>query len=298
MISVWTGFFVMNESIYQDVRIWQSRFSVLRALSQLPVPEIIVEEKQNHPSYRWDGRSRFEDGSQVVITLAGEGGIKISGTEHVLLPGKAFLHNHNDPGVCYYYPSSAREEWRFLWFAFYGANTAEMVKEINERQGYLFDLTPNGELVKLLMMYKNYSGIVQQISPLEGAQLVFKVLELLCSPASGNDNPCSHAFIVNETENMIIADPSAELKVAALAKHFQISREHLSRVFREETGMPLHEYIIRFRLRLAIDLLRHSQLSIKEIAIRCGWHDYSNFYRIFSKRFDRTPQEFREGVSR
>ena len=99
---------------------------------------------------------------------------------------------------------------------------------------------------------------------------------------------------------IVILGPTAVGKTdltLSLAKHFKISREHLSRIFCAETGMPLHEYVIRFRLRLAIDLLRHSQLSLKEISLRCGWKDYSSFYRIFFKRFKRSPQAFRNGLN-
>ena len=101
--------------------------------------------------------------------------------------------------------------------------------------------------------------------------------------------------LTKEVQNIIAADPAAELQVEKLAANFNVSREHLSRIFRNETGISLHEYIIRFRLRLAVDLLRRTRLSLKEISFRCGWNDYSNFYRIFIKRFNCSPQDIRSG---
>ena len=285
------------DTIYEEVRLWQTHFSVRQFLENLPVPEMIVEEEQKSPAYRWDGKLRSEDGSQFVITLSGRGAVQAAGEEFQLIPGKAFLHNHNDPDICYYYPSDSKEPWRFLWFAFYGANSGELVREINQKHGYIFDIPLNSDLVKQLKEYKNYAGVIQILQPFEGALLVYSVLEKLCLPLPGNQKPGSHNFIVSELQNMIAADPAAELQVEKLAAHFQVSREHLSRIFCEETGVALHEYIIRFRLKLAIDLLRRTRLSMKEIAARCGWNDYSNFYRIFIKRFKHSPQDIRRGAA-
>ena len=48
-------------------------------------------------------------------------------------------------------------------------------------------------------------------------------------------------------------------------------------------------------LKTAVDLLCHTRLSLKEIAVKSGWQDYSNFYRLFIKRFHCSPQKIRSG---
>ena len=45
----------MAKTTYNDVRLWQTHFSVHHPLKQLPIPEMIVEESQQNPAYRWDG---------------------------------------------------------------------------------------------------------------------------------------------------------------------------------------------------------------------------------------------------
>ncbi len=283
----------MNDLNYDNVRLWQCHFSVLRPLETLPVPEMIVEEKQNDPSYCWDGKRRFEDGAQLVLTLAGEGSIRIREKEFCLSAGKCFIHNHNDPGVCYFYPPGGKEPWHFLWFAFFGGSTRALVEEINRDRGYIFDIDLASPVVKELREFRNYAGVVQIISPFEGSSLVLDTIGKICFPQE--IHPSSYSAVTIELQNMIAADPSADLQVEKLAQSFQISREHLSRIFCRETGVSLHEYIIRFRLKIAMDLLRRSRLSLKEVALRSGWHDYSNFYRLFIKRFKCSPQKIRDG---
>ena len=280
---------------YKEVRIWQTHFSVHRPLENLPVPEMIVEEEQHKPDYRWDGKNRSEDGAQIVVTLSGSGVIQIEGREFSLEPGMAFLHNHNDPRICYHYPADGKEPWRFIWFAFYGSNSGKLVSEINQKYGYLFDVTDDSGLVDQLKEYKKQADVIQILQPLEGAMLVYSTLEKLCRQFTGNSRPELSRSIAAEVQRIIAADPAAELQVEKLAGNFNVSREHLSRMFHNETGVSLHEYIIRFRLRLAVDLLRRTRLSIKEVAFRCGWNDYSNFYRIFVKRLGSSPQKVRSG---
>ena len=116
---------------FRNVRKWQVHFEVLRPLGNLPVPEVVVEEIQHERRYRLDGRLRGDGGGQLSITIGGRGGIRIGGVDHELTPGRAFLHNHNDPEVCYYYPPDGTEPWNFLWMAFYGDTLCNLIAEIN-----------------------------------------------------------------------------------------------------------------------------------------------------------------------
>ncbi|MBQ7404086.1 MAG: helix-turn-helix transcriptional regulator [Lentisphaeria bacterium] len=283
----------MIELPFEKVRLWQTHFAVHRAFPSLPVPEMVVEEIQQHPSYRMNGAYRYEDGAQIVITVSGKGGLTAAGKDYSLTPGKAFLHNHNDPDVCYFYPQGEKDVWNFLWIAFCGGNSAELVSDINRNYGYLFDIPLDSGLVRKLRDYKKFSGEMLILSPSEGAALVYSSLEQLCNPAITEYDISSHSAMIGEIQKMIAAEPGAELQVGKIASEYQISREHLSRIFLEETGVTLHEYIIRFRLKMAIDLLLQTRLSKKEIASRCGWNDYSNFYRLFRKRFNHSPDEIR-----
>lgn len=278
---------------FDKIRIWQTHFSVLRAFDNLPIPEVIVYEQQSSPEYYLDGKYRFEEGSQLVITLKGEGRLKIKDSETVLAAGKTFLHNHNDHDVCYFYPPHGKEKWEFLWFSFYGGNSSQLVNELNNKYGYIFDITPDSELVNMLKEYKKYAGEVQILSPVEGAKFVYDILSLLCKIPDEKNRPTSNSSLIGEIQSLINYDPSAELHVDRIAERFNLSREHLSRIFCQETGTALHEYIIRIRLKMAINLLLQTRLSSKEIADRCGWNDYSNFYRIFKQRCKCSPLQFR-----
>lgn len=89
-----------------------------------------------------------------------------------------------------------------------------------------------------------------------------------------------------------IAD-SRRLRVEELASAFAYSPSHLSALFRQETGESLRQYIVRYRLRLAEARLELSTLTIAEIADELGFVDGCHLNKLFKKRYQLTPTDFR-----
>lgn len=89
-----------------------------------------------------------------------------------------------------------------------------------------------------------------------------------------------------------IDEPDMGLEV--LAELLHCSPEHLSRVFHKETGERVVEYISRVRLENAFEAMRNTDLSVKEIAVACGFNDPSYFSRVFRKAAGCAPHEYRD----
>jgi AraC-like DNA-binding protein len=89
-----------------------------------------------------------------------------------------------------------------------------------------------------------------------------------------------------------------ELGVAGLAAELRCSPGHLSKVFQEEVGEKIVEHINRLRLQSAIEALRSSQLSVKEIAAACGYQGANYFARVFRQSTGRSPHEYRQDLHR
>lgn len=91
-----------------------------------------------------------------------------------------------------------------------------------------------------------------------------------------------------------LEDP--ELSVESLAQELRCSARHLSKVFHHQVGERIIEQINRLRLQSAIEALRSTQLSVKEIASACGYSDPNYFARVFRQETGRSPQQFREDL--
>ena len=63
-----------------------------------------------------------------------------------------------------------------------------------------------------------------------------------------------------------------------------------------ETGENFIDYLTSLRIIKAEELLKNSDISIKEICFEVGYRDPNYFSRIFKKNIGITPTEFRESV--
>lgn len=90
----------------------------------------------------------------------------------------------------------------------------------------------------------------------------------------------------------LLADP--ELSVARLAVLAGCSPDHLSRRFRQVSGISLGQWITRERLAMARDLLRDRRRSVAEVGWACGFRAPSYFIRVFRNQSGLTPGAWRE----
>ena len=79
-----------------------------------------------------------------------------------------------------------------------------------------------------------------------------------------------------------------ELSIDQLAERFYISKYHMMRRFRQETGYSIHGYLTEKRLLLAQRLLAQG-VSPSEAGEQVGYQDYSTFSRAYKKHFGRGP---------
>ena len=86
-----------------------------------------------------------------------------------------------------------------------------------------------------------------------------------------------------------------DLTVTKLAQYAYVSREHLSRVFKEYTKQSIHDYLTELRMQGC----RQDIADGKRILAACtenGFSDYSSFLKTFHKLYGITPMEYRAKI--
>ena len=81
---------------------------------------------------------------------------------------------------------------------------------------------------------------------------------------------------------------SEDLNIDALAEQFYISKYHMMRLFRQETGYTIHAYLSHRRLLHARELIGGG-MRATEACYRSGFRSYSSFTRSYHKHFCTTP---------
>jgi|HubBroStandDraft_6_1064221.scaffolds.fasta_scaffold196156_2 AraC-like DNA-binding protein len=86
----------------------------------------------------------------------------------------------------------------------------------------------------------------------------------------------------------------AAYTIRDLARQFRLSPSYLQRLFKQESGVCLGEWLSEQRLQRAAHLLQHSYLSVKEITHTVGYEHVSSFTRAFERRFSHAPTLYRK----
>jgi transcriptional regulator GlxA family with amidase domain len=83
------------------------------------------------------------------------------------------------------------------------------------------------------------------------------------------------------------------LRMTALARLAGLSTAHFGVLFKEQTGSSPRDYLHLLRIHKACQLLRASNLQIKEIAARLGYQDQFHFSRQFKAFEGVSPSDYR-----
>ena len=90
---------------------------------------------------------------------------------------------------------------------------------------------------------------------------------------------------------------SHKISLSDAAKLVNMSDSAFSHFFKKQTSISFITYVNNLRVAKACDLLANTNLSASEICYDCGFNNKSNFIRLFTKRKNMTPIEYRNHIS-
>jgi AraC-like DNA-binding protein len=86
-------------------------------------------------------------------------------------------------------------------------------------------------------------------------------------------------------------------RLSEVAHACGVSSSHLSRVFHQSTGLTLSEYLARFRVEHAVELLRAGQTPVTDVAFASGFRSLSQFNRTFKRLVGCAPTRLRQSAA-
>ena len=122
--------------------------------------------------------------------------------------------------------------------------------------------------------------------------LIQDVIEQACAFHESNAAKEQHP-IVSIAKKYICKHYGEELDLEQLAESAHTSPRYLCRLFKEETGEGIGQYLKKYRLQKAQELLKSTNLKIKEIGRKTGYSSASYFCQSFREYFGISPEKFR-----
>jgi len=199
-------------------------------------------------------------------------------------PGDIFYYLPNEDHVRY----AISTEWKFRWLVFDGPLAEAIMMSFRLSRHQKFNTESVFELLNTLE--KNISDS----DPYEirhMSEIVYKILTLI-----GGNQSNVHSMLLPKRCLEIIKDniSNPELNITMICDILQTPRSTLSKAFSDKMGISPGGYIRDMRFVQAQALLKSSDLSIGEIAKRCGMPQLSSFSRFVRRYCGVSPQEFRK----
>jgi AraC-like DNA-binding protein len=196
--------------------------------------------------------------------------------------------------VTYLYPRDATKPWRFFFVTFNGDAAVQMVRDLVRESGGVFEFPTTHPLLDKFASFLGEGRESAVISLADSWRLVMELLHalLIAQDQRHGGRESDHALI-HRAHDLLRDAHGERINVSELASRLNVSREHLTRVFAEATGEPPYRFIMRMRLQRSCNLLKNTDLSVKEIATRMGFGSVSEFCRPFKRQLQLSPTEFR-----
>jgi AraC family transcriptional regulator len=131
----------------------------------------------------------------------------------------------------------------------------------------------------------------QQLSDLLATRLLSAHTGMMSAyqPALGGLAPT----VLSRAIERLRSDNDADVSLAALASDAGLSRFHFCRAFKESTRLSPHNWLRRYRLEQAMNMLRDSTNSIAMVAVALGYTSQTAFAAAFRKLTGETPTDWR-----
>lgn len=137
------------------------------------------------------------------------------------------------------------------------------------------------------------------LSGLSTALLIQSMADVIASETVLDASRREHGRrLVEDLKEYLAAHAYRPVPLDGLEDRFGVSRRHITRLFREFTGMSVGDFQQQTRIRTACDLLAATDLPVGEVACRAGFDSGSALARAMRRVDGRSPSQVRKGAAR
>lgn len=194
------------------------------------------------------------------------------------------------------YIADVQVPWEYVWVEFDGLRTTEILNICGFSKDSPVYAARSAELRKKLAEELLYISSHSDQSPFHLMGHLYLFLDLLLQsapshrPAAGS-KMCD--YYIKESINFIEQNFQNSITIEDIAAQCGINRSYLGRIFRSSTGRSPQEFLIRYRMTKAAELLKLTSLSIGDIGSAVGYENALHFSRAFKNVYGVAPREWR-----
>lgn len=228
------------------------------------------------------------------LVCSGGGTLNYAGETFPLHTGDCVFLDCQKP----YSHRTSEDLWQLRWAHFYGPNMNSIYEKYKERGGGpCFHPASPLPYDRLLQRLYETASSEDHVRDMRIFETLTSLLTLLMEE-SWNPQNSRHAAAkkqnLQEVKEYLDRHYQEKITLDALAERFYINKFYLARIFREQFGLSINQYLLQIRVTHAKQLLRFTDQTIEVIGNECGISDANYFSRMFRKIEGISPGEFRK----
>jgi AraC-like DNA-binding protein len=250
----------------------------------------------------WGCDRRFYPGHQIMFMLTGHGHGTYDRTPWRASAHDAVLMDLRTPHTYY---SDPADPWEMLWIRFDGPGVSEIFTRMIAAAGspvipFASEKKVRADFAAIFRLFTSHSAGYDAWAWHHVTGLVANVTEGLQKKDTVAGATLQHTpGGITAALSLLRSDHTRTLALSELARTAHMSPFHFSRRFKQSTGFTPMEYLEKFRISRAQEMvLSQPGMSFKEIANASGFTDPAYFSRIFRKRTGVSPREYRRNLGK
>ena len=156
----------------------------------------------------------------------------------------------------------------------------------------IYDLSEQADYMEVILEQFDKLDPTEHSTASDVAFMVMQIMAFL--PAQPQLFIPQQQTVASRIMQWVESNYSEKFSLDELAQSIGLSRSYTSRIFRQQTGGSIHEYLLTRRIKKSCDLLRTSPLSIEAIAQEVGFIEVTYFITCFKKMMAQTPLQYRK----
>lgn len=229
----------------------------------------------------------------VHFVTTGKGTFYLADKEYQLEAGQGFLIF---PEVVSYYRADEKDPWVYYWIGFHGLQAERYIKQANlflEKPIFTLEGEERKEITRLFDEMIKTNQLKTQGIRLVGYLYIFlsHLIELASTENQNLENQ-SERYLQLAVE-YIMKNYSREIRVAEISNYVGLDRSYLWSIFKKYLNISPQQFVIKYRLERACELLVNKDLTIGDIARSVGYQDQLLFSKTFKKTYQQSPSEYR-----
>lgn len=179
-----------------------------------------------------------------------------------------------------------------IWMHFDGIAARSYYDLIVRNMGNVFLLRHGLQVTEKLNVIDKMAHDKQGFSESRMSQIITDILTE-CVIGGETNTLLYQSKVVQYIIAYISAHIRDSLTISDLAEHASLSEYRFTQIFKNETGMTPHEYVIDARLHMAQYLLINSEMTLRQICERSGFSTTSVFCTAFKRKMGMSPLQYR-----